>query len=119
MQNGVISAFGFMSKFKENLANNTAMNQMGNAINVGSRLLMPAFIDCATHVVYGGHRRLEFGMRLKGANYAEAAKAGGGIVSTISATRSRLVEHFVERAPAWVDELVAEGVSLIEIKIWL
>ena len=116
MQNGVITAFGPMSALQENLASNKAMNQIDDAIDADGKLLTPAFIDCHTHVVYGGHRALEFEMRLKGASYAEVAKAGGGIVSTVRATRSQSVEQLVEGALARVDALIAEGVSLIEIK---
>ena len=116
IENGLISAFGPMSALQENLANNTAMNQIDDAIDAAGRLLTPALIDCHTHVVYGGHRALEFEMRLKGASYAEVAKAGGGIVSTVSATRSQSVEQLVEEALARVDALIAEGISLIEIK---
>lgn len=116
IENGLISAFGPMSALQENLANNTAMNQIDDAIDAAGRLLTPALIDCHTHVVYGGHRALEFEMRLKGASYAEVAKAGGGIVSTVSATRSQSVEQLVEGALARVDALIAEGISLIEIK---
>ena len=116
MQNGVITAFGPMSALQENLASNRAMNQIDDAIDADGRLLTPAFIDCHTHVVYGGHRALEFEMRLEGASYTEVAKAGGGIVSTVGATRLQSVEQLVEGALARVDALIAEGVSLIEIK---
>ena len=116
MQNGVITAFGPMSALQENLASNKAMNQIDDVIDADGRLLTPAFIDCHTHVVYGGHRALEFEMRLEGASYTEVAKAGGGIVSTVGATRSQSVEQLVEGALARVDALIAEGVSLIEIK---
>ena len=116
MQNGVITAFGPMSALQENLASNKAMNQIDDAIDADGRLLTPAFIDCHTHVVYGGHRALEFEMRLKGASYTEVAKAGGGIVSTVSATRSQSVEQLIEGALARVDAMIAEGISLIEIK---
>ena len=100
IENGLISAFGPMSALQADLANNTAMNQIDDAIDAAGRLLTPALIDCHTHVVYGGHRALEFEMRLKGASYAEVAKAGGGIVSTVSATRSQSVEQLVEEALA-------------------
>ena len=116
MQNGVITAFGPMSALQENLAGNKAMNQIDDVIDADGRLLTPAFIDCHTHVVYGGHRALEFEMRLEGASYAELAKAGGGIVSTVGATRLQSVEQLVDGALARVDALIAEGVSLIEIK---
>ncbi|MFL2845057.1 MAG: imidazolonepropionase [Candidatus Puniceispirillaceae bacterium] len=116
MQNGMITAFGPMSALQENLASNKAMNQIDDAIDADGRLLTPAFIDCHTHVVYGGHRALEFEMRLEGASYTEVAKAGGGIVSTVGATRLQSVEQLVEGALARVDALIAEGISLIEIK---
>ncbi len=116
IENGLISAFGPMSALQENLTNSTAMSQIDDAIDAAGRLLTPALIDCHTHVVYGGHRALEFEMRLKGASYAEMAKAGGGIVSTVSATRSQSVEQLVQGALARVDALIAEGISLIEIK---
>ena len=116
IENGLISAFGPMSALQEDLANNTAMNQIDDAIDAAGRLLTPALIDCHTHVVYGGHRALEFEMRLEGASYTEVAKAGGGIVSTVGATRLQSVEQLVEGALARVDALIAEGISLIEIK---
>ena len=57
--------------------------------NLGGRLLTPALIDCHTHVVFGGNRAREFEMRLQGASYEELARAGGGIVSTVAATREQ------------------------------
>lgn len=80
------------------------------------RLITPALIDCHTHIVHGGHRAREFEMRLEGASYEEVARAGGGIVSTMSATRAADVESLVESALPRVDALLAEGVSTLEIK---
>ncbi len=79
-------------------------------------LLTPSFIDCHTHIVHGGHRAGEFEQRLYGATYAEISAAGGGIVSTMSATRAASVESLVATALPRVDSLLAEGVSVIEIK---
>ena len=79
-------------------------------------LLTPSFIDCHTHVVYGGHRAAEFELRLNGASYAEIAAQGGGIVSTVTATREASVEQLVALALPRVDALMAEGVSVMEIK---
>jgi imidazolonepropionase len=92
------------------------MGHMDVTIDANGRLLTPALIDCHTHIVYGGHRAVEFELRLNGASYAEVAKAGGGIVSTVSATRAQSVEQLLEGALARVDALIAEGVSLIEVK---
>lgn len=80
------------------------------------RLITPAFIDCHTHIVHGGHRAVEFEMRLEGASYEEVARAGGGIVSTMRATRAASLEQLIQSALPRVDALLAEGVSVIEIK---
>ena len=116
IQDGLISALGPMSALPEYLANDTAMGHMDVTIDANGRLLTPALIDCHTHIVYGGHRAVEFELRLNGASYAEVAKAGGGIVSTVTATRAQSVEQLLEGALARVDALIAEGVSLIEVK---
>ena len=116
LQDGVISALGPMSALQGDMATNTAMNHLDVTIDANGRLLTPALIDCHTHIVYGGHRAVEFELRLNGASYAEVAKAGGGIVSTVSATRLQTVEQLLEGALARVDALIAEGVSLIEVK---
>ena len=116
IRDGLISALGPMSALPEYLANDTAMGHMDVTIDANGRLLTPALIDCHTHIVYGGHRAVEFELRLNGASYAEVAKAGGGIVSTVSATRAQSVEQLLEGALARVDALIAEGVSLIEVK---
>lgn len=84
--------------------------------DLGGRLTTPALIDCHTHIVHGGNRAREFEMRLQGASYEEVARAGGGIVSTVTATREASVEALVEGALPRVDALIAEGVSRIEIK---
>lgn len=80
------------------------------------RLLTPAFIDCHTHLVHGGHRAIEFEMRLEGASYEAVARAGGGIVSTVQATRNDSDDALLASALPRVDALLAEGVSLIEVK---
>lgn len=85
-------------------------------INLEGRVLTPAFIDCHTHVVHGGHRAAEFEMRLKGASYEEVARAGGGIISTVTATRKATLDQLLQLALPRVDALLSEGVSLIEIK---
>jgi imidazolonepropionase len=80
------------------------------------RLITPAPIDCHTHIVHGGNRAAEFEMRLNGASYEEVARAGGGIVSTVKATRAADAETLLAAALKRVDALIAEGVSAIEIK---
>ena len=80
------------------------------------RLMTPALIDCHTHIVHGGHRAGEFAMRLEGASYEDVARAGGGIVSTVRATRGAALSDLVESALPRVDALLQEGVATIEVK---
>ena len=80
------------------------------------RLVTPALIDCHTHVVHGGNRAVEFEMRLNGATYEEVARAGGGIISTVKATRAASVDTLIAQALPRVDAMLAEGVCTIEVK---
>jgi len=84
--------------------------------SLDGRLVTPTLIDCHTHIVHGGHRAREFEMRLEGASYEEIARAGGGIVSTVGATRAADEESLLAGALPRVDALIAEGVGCIEIK---
>lgn len=88
----------------------------GPVRDLEGRLITPALIDCHTHVVHGGDRAVEFEMRLKGASYEEVARAGGGIVSTVKATREASIEDLLTSALPRVDALLAEGISVIEVK---
>lgn len=87
-----------------------------NSMSVDGRLVTPALIDCHTHIVSGGNRAREFEMRLNGATYEEIARAGGGILSTVNATRDASEEELLADALPRVDTLIAEGVSVIEVK---
>lgn len=80
------------------------------------RLVTPGLIDPHTHIVHGGNRAAEFEQRLNGASYEEIARAGGGILSTVRATRAASVEELVETASPRVDALIAEGVTTLEVK---
>jgi imidazolonepropionase len=84
--------------------------------NCDGRWMTPGLIDCHTHLVYGGNRAQEFEQRLAGASYEEIARAGGGIVSTMKATRHASAEQLVAAALPRLDALIAEGVTSIEIK---
>lgn len=85
-------------------------------VDMGGRLVTPALIDCHTHIVYGGNRAGEFEMRLEGASYEEIARSGGGIMSTVAATRSASEEDLLSAALVRVDALIAEGVGAVEVK---
>ena len=80
------------------------------------RLVTPGLIDCHTHLVYGGDRANEFEMRLNGATYEEIARAGGGIVATVSATRAASEESLFESAQRRLQSFLDEGVTTVEIK---
>ena len=85
-------------------------------ISCGGRWATPGLIDCHTHLVYAGNRAQEFEQRLHGAGYADIARAGGGIQSTIRATRAATLESLVAQSRPRVMALTSEGVTTIEIK---
>jgi len=80
------------------------------------RWVTPGLIDCHTHLVYGGDRAAEFELRLQGASYEEIARAGGGIRSTVTATRAADEESLLQSALPRLRALIAEGVTTVEIK---
>jgi imidazolonepropionase len=85
-------------------------------IDCEGRWITPGLIDCHTHLVYAGHRADEFERRLQGATYEEIARAGGGILSTVKATRAASEDDLVASALPRLDALLSEGVTTIEIK---
>ena len=85
-------------------------------IDCAGRWITPGLIDCHTHLVHAGDRAREFEMRLAGASYEEIARAGGGIVSTMHATRAATEAELVASALPRLDALIAEGVTTVEIK---
>nr|WP_315490361.1 imidazolonepropionase [uncultured Rhodoferax sp.] len=84
--------------------------------DAGGALITPGLIDCHTHLVYGGDRANEFEMRLNGASYEDIARAGGGIASTVQATRTATAAELQSSAARRLRKLVAEGVTTVEIK---
>jgi imidazolonepropionase len=84
--------------------------------DLGRRWVLPGLIDCHTHIVHGGNRALEFEMRLAGESYEAIARAGGGIVSTVKATRAASEDELVAQSLPRLDALIAEGVTTIEVK---
>jgi imidazolonepropionase len=82
----------------------------------GGKLITPGFIDCHTHLVWGGSRAGEWEMRLAGVPYTEIARRGGGILSTVAATRAMTEADLLEAALPRLRSLIAEGVTCVEIK---
>ncbi|WP_294771530.1 imidazolonepropionase [uncultured Rhodoferax sp.] len=90
--------------------------QVENEYDLGGALLTPGLVDCHTHLVYGGQRAAEFELRLQGASYEEIARAGGGIRSTVAATRAASDEALLASATRRAQSLMASGVTTLEVK---
>jgi imidazolonepropionase len=90
--------------------------EAANRRSLGGRWLTPALIDCHTHLVFAGNRAAEFEQRLSGATYEEIARAGGGIMSTVNATRAADDKDLLQQTASRLDILRAEGCATVEIK---
>lgn len=98
----IYSLFGNGSTFKE--------------IDARGRVVLPGFVDSHTHMIFGGHRPDEFRMRLEGASYMSIMEKGGGIQSTVNATRKATVAQLVENAEWLMDRMISMGVTTVEVK---
>jgi imidazolonepropionase len=84
--------------------------------DMGGRLITPGLIDCHTHIVFAGDRAAEFELRLNGASYEQVARAGGGILSTVRATRAASEAVLLAQALTRADQIIAGGATVIEVK---
>lgn len=84
--------------------------------DAGGALVTPGLVDCHTHLVFGGNRAQEFDLRLNGATYEDIARAGGGIVSTVRATRAASEDELLAQSLPRARSLLADGVTTLEIK---
>jgi imidazolonepropionase len=107
---------GFIKTIISDPDKNTDKLETEQAIDGKNQWMTPGLIDCHTHLVYGGNRANEYEMRLEGASYEEIAKAGGGIISTVKATRATSKEKLFDLAAKRLSYLIDEGVTSIEIK---
>ncbi|EEZ85494.1 imidazolonepropionase [Vibrio harveyi 1DA3] len=118
IRSGKIVALSTAAKGEDSEETESILNpdHYEQTIDLQSKLLLPGLIDCHTHLVYAGNRANEFEMRLNGVPYEEIAKQGGGILSTVHATRAATEEQLIELALPRLDGLLASGVTSIEVK---
>ncbi|WP_199437603.1 imidazolonepropionase [Vibrio owensii] len=118
IRSGKIVALSTAAKGEDSAETESILNpdHYEQTIDLQSKLLLPGLIDCHTHLVYAGNRANEFEMRLNGVPYEEIAKQGGGILSTVHATRAATEEQLIELALPRLDGLLASGVTSIEVK---
>ncbi len=93
-----------------------AMASGARRVDAGGRVLMPGLVECHTHLVFGGSRAHEFAMRAAGASYEEIARAGGGIASTVGATRTTSADELLQSGLKRLDGFARMGVTTVEIK---
>ncbi|WP_172806866.1 imidazolonepropionase [Endozoicomonas arenosclerae] len=106
---GIIQWLGSSDQLPDNL-------QPEKTINGQGQWLTPGLIDCHTHLVYAGDRSREFEQRLEGVSYSEIARQGGGIMSTVNATRQCSLDQLIEQSRPRLEALISEGVTTVEIK---
>ncbi len=116
VEDGVVACAGERIVFAGAAADAPPALRAAERTDCDGRWVTPGLIDCHTHLVHAGDRAGEFEQRLAGATYAEIARAGGGILSTVRATRAATVDELVQAALPRLDALIAEGVTTIEIK---
>lgn len=109
VHNGQLAWLGHLADLPDAWANAPRFDARG-------ALVTPGLVDCHTHLVYGGQRAHEHALRLAGASYEEVARAGGGILSTVHATRAASEDALCAQATPRLQQLLADGVCAIEIK---
>jgi imidazolonepropionase len=116
VERGAVAAKGGRIAFAGSMADLPSGWDAKTRVPLEGRWITPGLIDCHTHLAYAGNRAHEFELRLTGATYEEVARAGGGIVSTVKATRAASEDEIVAQNLPRLDALLAEGVTTVEIK---
>ncbi|HDM8135115.1 TPA: imidazolonepropionase [Vibrio harveyi] len=118
IRSGKIVAISTTEKGKDSAQTESILNpdHYEQTLDLQNRLLLPGLIDCHTHLIYAGNRANEFEMRLNDVPYETIAEQGGGILSTVHATRTATKEQLIELALPRLDGLIASGVTSIEVK---
>src|SRR3989454_143929 len=109
---GVIVAIGPTAQVLDEVA----PSRDGEVIDVAGRVVLPGFVDPHTHLIFAGSRAEEFEMRLAGATYQQISRAGGGILSTMRATRAASEDELLEAGRQRLDRLLAHGTTTVEVK---
>ncbi|MBX7174606.1 MAG: imidazolonepropionase [Pyrinomonadaceae bacterium] len=112
IQSGKIQAVGTTAEILENYM----CDNLENVINAGGKVVMPAFVDPHTHIIYGGNRLDEFELKIKGADYLEILANGGGILSTVKRTRESSYDELFKATSKRLDKMLAHGTATAEIK---
>lgn len=115
VENGVVASAGGRIAYAGPAQRAPAFDT-ADEIDCEGRWTTPGLVDCHTHLVYAGDRAAEFEMRLSGATYEEIAASGGGIRSTVRATRAATEDELVRTASRRLDDLMAEGATTVEVK---
>jgi imidazolonepropionase len=108
VENGIISKYGSMDNFEANSAIQT--------IDCSGKIVMPAWVDSHTHLVYAGNRESEFVDRIKGLTYAEIAEKGGGIINSAEKLQQTSEEELYQQSKIRLHEVISQGTGAIEIK---
>src|SRR6202048_753270 len=116
IERGVIAARDGRIVFAGSVSDFPSDADAAEQIDCAGRWITPGLVDCHTHLVFGGNRAHEFERRRQGASYEEIARAGGGMVATVAATRASSEAELVANALPRLDALIAEGVTTVEIK---
>jgi imidazolonepropionase len=116
IERGAVAALGGRIAFAGPMADLPTAWDAGDVIALDGRWITPGLVDCHTHLVYAGDRAREFELRLAGVSYEEIARAGGGILATVNATRAASERDLVDATLPRLDHLLAEGVTTVEVK---
>ena len=111
IEDGIIKATGLMADLST-----LALSGTTEWIDAEGRIVLPGFVDSHTHLIFGGFRPDEFSWRLKGDTYMSIMERGGGIQSTVNATRAERRDALVEKARWFIDRMVEMGVTMVEVK---
>lgn len=118
VSNGRIEKMGevFKSRHVQNAEDVKNFQAVQSEIDLGNALVLPGFVECHTHSVFAGHRGLEMEMKFQGRSYQEIAQAGGGILSTVMATRAATLEELKKLTEKRIQKFILQGVTTLEIK---